>query len=122
MRLLRPTAAALATALTAACAPTRPATTPPPAQPGAPAAQPGAQPGGAAAPNARRAPRPYAQVVTRAAVTDTGGITVHRVEDRWLFEVPDSLVGRDFLLVSRVAGVPTGFDCFMSAGTSVEER
>ncbi len=70
----------------------------------------------------RRRARPYAQVVTDRAVTDTGGITVHRVEDRWLFEVPDSLMGRDFLLVSRIAGVPANFGGFLSAGTSVEER
>jgi hypothetical protein len=70
----------------------------------------------------RRRPRPYAQVVTDRAVTDTGGITVHRVDDRWLFEVPDSLVGRDFLLVSRIAGVPANFGGFLSAGTSIEER
>jgi hypothetical protein len=75
------------------------------------------QPGGQ-----RRRPRPYSQVVTDRAVTDTGGITVHRVEDRWLFEVPDSLIGRDFLLVSRIAGVPANFGGFLSAGTSIEER
>jgi hypothetical protein len=81
----------------------------------------GAAGGGAAAQPPRR-PRPYAQVVTSRAVTDTGGVTVHRVDDRWLFEVPDSLLSRDFLLVSRVAGVPSGFDGFISAGTSVEDR
>ncbi len=70
----------------------------------------------------RRAPRPYAQVITDKAVTDAGGITVHRVDDRWFFEVPDSLVRRDFLLVSRVAGVPSNFGGFTSAGTSIEER
>jgi hypothetical protein len=36
--------------------------------------------------------------------------------------VPDSLVGRDMLLVSRVAAVPAGIGGFLSAGTSVEER
>jgi hypothetical protein len=70
----------------------------------------------------RRAPRPYAQVITDRAQTDAGGITVHRVDDRWFFEVPDSLVRRDFLLVSRVAGVPSNFGGFTSAGTSIEER
>jgi hypothetical protein len=70
----------------------------------------------------RRAPRPYAQVITDRAVTDAGGITTHRVEDRWFFEVPDSLVRRDFLLVSRVAGVPSNFGGFTSAGSSIEER
>jgi len=85
----------------------------------------GAQPppqGAAAQPQPRRAPRPYAQVITDKAVTDAGGITVHRVEDRWFFEVPDSLVRRDFMLVSRVAGVPSNFGGFTSAGTSIEER
>lgn len=70
----------------------------------------------------RRGPRPYAQVITDKAVTDAGGITVHKVDDRWFFEVPDSLVGRDFLLVTRVAGVPSNFGGFTSAGTSIGER
>lgn len=67
-------------------------------------------------------PRPYNQVVTDRAVSDEGGITVHRIEDRYLFEVPDTLVGRDFLLVSRIAGVPANIGGFLSAGTSVGER
>ncbi len=87
------------------------ATTPPQGQPGA---QPAAQP--------RRGPRPYAQVITDKAVTDAGGITVHRVDDRWFLEVPDSLVRRDFLMVSRVAAVPSNFAGFTSAGTSIAER
>ena len=67
-------------------------------------------------------PRPYNQVVTDRAVSDAGGITVHKIEDRYLFEVPDTLVGRDFLLVSRIAGVPANVGGFLSAGTSVGER
>jgi hypothetical protein len=63
-------------------------------------------------------PRPYAQVVTDRAKTDEGGITVHQVDERYLFEVPDSLTGRDFLLVSRIAGVPVNVGGFISAGTS----
>jgi hypothetical protein len=69
-----------------------------------------------------RRPRPYNQVITNRAVTDAGGITVHRVDERWFFEVPDSLARRDFLFVSRVAGVPANFGGFTSAGTSVDER
>jgi hypothetical protein len=48
----------------------------------------------AGAAHAQAAPvglRPYAQVVPAGAVSDTGVITVHRVGDRWLFEVPDAL-------------------------------
>ena len=59
-------------------------------------------------PAARRGPRPYAQVITARAQTERGGITVHRVDDRFFFEVPDSLVGRDFLMVTRVSGAPSG--------------
>ncbi|MBL8984162.1 MAG: DUF5118 domain-containing protein [Gemmatimonadetes bacterium] len=84
----------------------------------------GAQPpaGNAQGQPARRGPRPYNQVITDRAVTDAGGITVHRVEDRWFFEVPDSLLRRDFLMVSRVAAVPSNFAGFTSAGTSIAER
>ena len=88
----------------------------------APAPQQQGQPAEGQTGQQRRRARPYAQVVTDRAVTDTGGISVHRVDDRWFFEVPDSLIGRDFLLVSRIAGVPANFGGFLSAGTSVEER
>lgn len=97
----------------------------PPTPPAAaPAAQTGgsAQPGADAAGTARRGPRPYAQVITARARTDKGGISVHKVDDRWYFEVPDSLAGRDFLMVTRVAGVPAGAGGFLSAGSSLVER
>ena len=71
-------------------------------------AAPGAQtpqgPGAGRGGNTR--PRPYNQVITDRAKSDQGGVTVHQVEDRYYFEVPDSLVGRDFLLVGRIAGGP----------------
>lgn len=85
-----------------------------------PAGQPAAADGAGAA--ARRGPRPYAQVITARAITDRGGITVHRVDDRYFFEVPDSLIARDFLMVTRVAGVPAGSGGFQSAGSSLNER
>lgn len=98
------------------------AQTPPPAQPPVtpPATADGGRAGGAAA--APRGPRPYAQVITARAHTEKGGITVHRVDDRYFFEVPDSLMSRDFLMVTRVAGVPAGSGGFQSAGSSLNER
>jgi len=96
---------------------------PPAAPAGAqPGAQPGAQQGAQGQGQQPRRPRPYAQVITNRAITDAGGITVHRVDDRWFFEVPDSLARRDFLFVTRVAGVPANFGGFTSAGTSLEDR
>src|SRR5437588_4166146 len=75
-----------------------------------PVTRPAQQPDPAAQGNAgaRRGPRPYAQVITARAHTEKGGITVHKVDDRYFFEVPDSLMGRDFLMVTRVSGVPAG--------------
>ncbi|WP_396216672.1 zinc-dependent metalloprotease [Gemmatimonas sp.] len=81
-----------------------------------------ATPEGAGAGAARRGPRPYTQVITARARTERGGISVHRVDDRFFFEVPDSLAGRDFLMVTRVSGVPTGAGGFLSAGSSLVER
>jgi hypothetical protein len=71
---------------------------------------------------ARRGPRPYAQVITARAHTERGAITVHRVDDRYFFEVPDSMMGRDYLMVTRVSGVPAGSGGFQSAGSSLNER
>jgi hypothetical protein len=120
----------------ASCAPNTPSRAPSPAPSSAAARAPGARPdttpaaapaaasasqgggGGAAA----RGPRPYAQVITRRAVTDSGGITVHREGERWFLELPDSLLNRDFLLVGRIAAVPPNFGGFLPAGVSVQER
>src|SRR5437764_777713 len=98
---LSSTAALLVLATSPAVASTQ---VPPPVVP--PAQQPDPATQGNAA--GRRGPRPYAQVITARAHTEKGGITVHKVDDRYFFEVPDSLMGRDFLMVTRVSGVPAG--------------
>lgn len=55
----------------------------------------GGGPGGPAGPQA--GPRPYADVVTKEAVTQEGLFKVHRIEDRILFEIPPKEMGRDIL-------------------------
>ena len=52
--------------------------------------------------------QPYSDVVTEEAVTDSGMVHVHRVDDKILFEIPNDLFGREILLVSRTAAVPDG--------------
>ncbi|MEZ4456232.1 MAG: zinc-dependent metalloprotease, partial [Gemmatimonadales bacterium] len=47
---------------------------------------------------------------------------VHEVDDRYLFEIPLSLLGRDMLLVSRIAGVAPGMGGFLPVGVSVNEQ
>lgn len=49
-------------------------------------------------------------------------MTVHRVDDRWFFEVPDSLLNRDILLVSRIAGIPAGSSGLAFAGSEAARR
>jgi hypothetical protein len=50
----------------------------------------------------------YRAVITPAALTDRGLFDVHRVGDRLLFEVPDSVLGRDMAILSRYAQTQEG--------------
>ena len=56
----------------------------------------------------RQGPKPYKEVITAKAVSKTGLFTVHKVEDKYYFEIPDSLFGREILSVVRFAKVPAG--------------
>jgi hypothetical protein len=67
-------------------------------------------------------PRPYTQVVPASAETDEGLFKVHRVEGALLYEVPDSLLGRDMLLITQIAGSPEDLSPFLNAGTNVAEQ
>jgi hypothetical protein len=45
--------------------------------------------------------RPYSEVVPSSATTDDGLFDLHRVGNRLLFEIPDSVLGRDMIIMSR---------------------
>ena len=66
--------------------------------------------------------RPYASAIPRGAAADTGMFVVHTTVDRVLFEIPDSLLGREMLMISRWASVPTNFGGFNPAGFSAQEQ
>ena len=53
-------------------------------------------------------PKPYKEVITGKAKTDSGLFIVHNVEERYFFEIPDSLLGRDILLVNRISKAAAG--------------
>lgn len=53
-------------------------------------------------------PKPYRQVITGKAKTQKGLFTVHKIGNDYFFEVPDSIIGRDFMAVTRIAKTPTG--------------
>lgn len=51
----------------------------------------------------KNAIEPYSKVVTADAVTDEGLFKVHFVDEAYLFEIPDSLLGRELLMVTRIS-------------------
>jgi hypothetical protein len=116
-----PASLAIATFATAGFLTSAPAQQPPTQPPPATQNPTGVPPQGGA-PTPPRRPRPYNQVITDRAHTEHGGITVHRVDDKWFFEVPDSLLNRDILFVSRLAGVPAGLAGLSFAGNEIARR
>jgi hypothetical protein len=52
---------------------------------------------------AKALPKPYASVITDKAISRKGMITTHRVEEKFFFEIADSTLGRDILVVSRIS-------------------
>jgi len=49
----------------------------------------------------------YSDVITDKAVTDHGVFDVHKIEDKYFFEINDSLLGRDMMMVTRVVKMAT---------------
>ena len=47
--------------------------------------------------------QPYSKVVTKKYKTDEGLFKVHTKDDNYLFEIPDSLLRREMLMVTRIA-------------------
>ena len=67
--------------------------------------------------------KPYNKVITAEAKSDAGLFTTHKVDDKLYFTIPDSLMGKDMLLVSRIAKVPSGYGGgYVNAGSKVNEQ
>ena len=69
-------------------------------------------------------PRPYKEIITAKAVTDNGLFAVHKIDDKYFFEIGDSILGRDILVVNRIskaaAGMRNGF--FGYAGDQIGQN
>lgn len=50
----------------------------------------------------------YSEVITSKAKSKTGLFKTHKVDDKWYFEIPDSALNREMLVVTRLAKVPSG--------------
>ncbi len=110
--------------LLASCAKAKPVAAPAPAQ--LPAAAPaGTTPAPGAAitpPRPPTGPQPYEKVVVKGAKSDPGLFLVHKVEAKTLFELPDSLLDRDMLWLTRLAAAAEDLSPFMNAGSNVNEQ
>jgi len=52
--------------------------------------------------------KPYSEVITSKARTTNGLFKTHKVDDKWYFEIPDSIINREMLVVTRLAKAPVG--------------
>ncbi|MFC5625469.1 zinc-dependent metalloprotease [Algoriphagus winogradskyi] len=53
-------------------------------------------------------PKPYKEVITAKAKSKDGLFKVHQIEDKYFYEIPDSLLGRDMLMVTTIAKTANG--------------
>ncbi|MFD2920935.1 zinc-dependent metalloprotease [Terrimonas rubra] len=92
--------------------------------------QSGRPPAGGAAPDTAKGPgmgaRPtsgpkaYRDVITAKAKTSKGMFDVHFVDNKYYFEIPGSLLGREILTVARLGKAPTGLGSY--AGDAINQR
>ena len=50
----------------------------------------------------------YEEIITDKAVSKQGLFTVHNVDEKYYYEIPDSLLGAEMLIVTRIAKTANG--------------
>ena len=55
-----------------------------------------------------KGPKNYSDVITKKAKTTIGFFSVHKVENSYFLEIPDSTLGRDLLVVNRISKSAAG--------------
>ena len=53
-------------------------------------------------------PKSYEDIITKDAVTDHGLFDIHKVKEKYYYEINDSLLGREMLMVTRIAKTASG--------------
>ena len=67
--------------------------------------------------------KPYDKVITEDAVSTEGLFSTHEVDGKYYFEVPFEQLGKDMLLVSRIAKIPARLGGgYFNAGTKTNEQ
>ena len=52
--------------------------------------------------------RPYREIITDKAITKNGFFKVHKVDDKYYFEIPNDMLWRDILVVNRLSQTQVG--------------
>lgn len=71
-------------------------------------AEPTARPGQPSNGDPENGMQPFSDVITEDAEKDEGLFTVYKQDDDYFYEIPDSLLGREMLMVSRIARTADG--------------
>lgn len=65
----------------------------------------------------------YTSVITSDAKTQKGIFDVHQMDDKYYFEIPDSLLLKEMLLVTRISKIPSGLGGgYVNAGSKINEQ
>jgi len=65
--------------------------------------------------------KPYKKVITKDAESQNGLFSVHKVDEDWFFEIPDSLLEEEVLVTSRISGFVKGLN-FGGAGVKSQPQ
>ena len=57
---------------------------------------------------AEKKDKEYSKFITKDAVTDKGLFDYHKVKDKYYFEIPDSLLNKEMLMVTRISKTASG--------------
>ena len=65
----------------------------------------------------------YSDFVKKDTKTDEGLFKVHETDDKFYYEIPKELLGKEMLLVSRIKELPSGFGGgYVNAGSKTNEQ
>ncbi|WP_438969520.1 zinc-dependent metalloprotease [Nonlabens sp.] len=65
----------------------------------------------------------YNKVITKDAITDEGLFKTHQVDDNFFYEIPNNLLEKDMLWVTRIAQIPSNLGGgYMNAGSKTNQQ
>ncbi len=67
--------------------------------------------------------KPYVKVITAATITDDGLFKTHQVDESFFYEIPNNMLEKDMLWVTRIAQIPSNLGGgFMNAGSKTNQQ